>query len=383
MNCYKIDINDFETFYKKLGCESAGAKILAKKSNINLLYIKDLHTGAANILKQDALSIGADLAVPRGTILNVAPSVDCVLIGSNKHFEILAKKELSQPFGLKELAKQLKSFIKTTNCDVKIMGIINANDDSFFSGSRFKGDDAIDAILKMIDDGADIIDIGGVSSRPGSEAVSEEEELSRVKPICDAIKKRQLCDKINFSIDSYSPKVIKYALESGFKIVNDITGLKNDEVAKISAKYGATVVIMHMLNNPKTMQINPTYDNIILDIDRFFQQRIKKAKDFGIKDIVLDVGIGFGKTLEHNLILLNNLEHFKHFGYEILLGASRKSMIEKIVKNTPANERLAGTLAIHLEGINKGATIIRCHDVKEHFQAIKVHKAIQDKYVAL
>ncbi|MBI3873683.1 MAG: dihydropteroate synthase [Arcobacter sp.] len=124
------------------------------------------------------------------------------------------------------------------------------------------------------------------------------------------------------------------------------------------------------------MQNNPVYENVIIEVDDFFKGRIQKAKDFGIVNIILDVGVGFGKTLKHNLTLLQNLEHFSHFGYEILLGASRKSLIEMIIPNTPTENRLSGTLAIHLDGIKKGASIIRCHDVKEHFQAIQVEEAI-------
>ncbi len=376
MKFYKLNNNNWEQFYKELGCEDIGAKILAQKSNINRLFIKDLHTGGANILKQDALSIGADLAVPRGTILNTTKTVNAVLIGTNRHFEILSKKELSQPFGLGKLAKSLKNFISDKTFKNRIMGVINANDDSFFKNSRFKNNDAIDKIIQMIDDGANIIDIGAVSSKPGSIEVDEEEELNRIKSICDIINNKKLYEKVDFSIDSYTPSVVEYALKSGFKIVNDITGLQNDEVARLTAKYDASIVIMHMQGTPKDMQTNPTYEDIILDIDEFFQKQISKAKEFGIKDIILDVGIGFGKTLEHNIALLNNLEHFKHFGYEILLGASRKSIIDMIVPNTPVEDRLSGTLAIHLDGLNKGASIIRCHDVKEHFQAIKVYESI-------
>ena len=376
MDIYKITANDFTKLYKNLGTEDAGAKILAKKSNINTIYIKDLHTGAANILKQDALSIGADLAVPRGTILNSTKTVDAILIASNKHLEILSKKELSQPFGLKTLASSLKSFIKTPKKATKIMGVINANDDSFYNQSRFKSSDAISKINQMIDDGANIIDIGAVSSRPGSVAVDENEELSRIKDICDTIKEKKLYEKVDFSIDSYTPSVIEYALKSGFKIVNDITGLSNIEVAKITAKYDASIVIMHMQGTPKTMQDNPNYEDIIIDIDNFFKQRIYIAKEYGIKNIILDLGIGFGKTLEHNLTLLKNQEHFLHFGYELLIGASRKSMIEHIVPNTPVEKRLSGTLAIHLDSISKGTSIVRCHDVKEHHDAIKVYEAI-------
>jgi len=372
----KNQLKNLECF-KTLGADLAGAKILSKKTTTHLLYIKDLHVGGANILKQDALSIGADLAVPKGTIIATKQYVDVILIGTTKHFEILSKKEICQPFGLNRLAKHLKEFINPNQYSTQIMGIINANDDSFYSQSRFKNSDAIDKIKQMINDGAQIIDIGAVSSRPGSEAVSQNEELNRIKPICDMIKEEKLYENTTFSIDSYSPKVVKYALKSGFKIVNDITGLKDKKIAKLAAKYSATVVIMHMKGTPKTMQNNPSYENVIVDIDNFFTKRIKKAKKYGVKNIILDVGIGFGKTLEHNLILLQNMEHFRHFGYEILIGASRKSLIDKIVPST-TEERLSGTLAIHLDSIKKGASIVRTHDVKEHFQAIKLQEAIDN-----
>ena len=377
MQTYKISINDTKEFYKNLGCDSGGISILSKKSKLHTLYIKDLHVGAANILKQDALSIGADLAVPSGVIIAKDKYVDAVLIGTTKHFETLSRKELAQPFGLKQLASELKSYVKENYYQTKIMGVLNANEDSFFKNSRFDNSQANLRIEKMIEDGANIIDIGAVSSRPGSIAVEEEVELQRIKDIVDTIYKNKYYEKVDFSIDSYTPKVIDYVLNHGFKIVNDITGLQNDEVCKIAAKYDAQVVIMHMQNNPENMQKEPFYENVILQIDEYFKNQIAKANSFGIKDIVLDVGIGFGKTLEHNLTLLKNLEHFKHFGYELLIGASRKSMIDKIIP-TSIEDRLAGTLAIHLESIRNGASIIRCHDVKEHFQAIKVFEAINN-----
>jgi dihydropteroate synthase len=376
MTLYKINSNDYESLYKTIGTENNGANILAKKSFINTIYIKDLHTGAANILKQDALSIGADLAVPRGTILNTTKTVNAILIASNRHLEILSYKELSQPFGLKNIAKQLKKFICKKKLKLKIMGIINTNDNSFYSKSRFSGKDAINQIDTMIKNGANIIDIGAVSSRPGSKLVSEAEELHRIKNICDIIKKKKIYKKVDFSIDSYTPSVVRYALKSGFKIVNDITGLSNIKIAKLTAKYNASIIIMHMQGDPSTMQNNPQYENIIVQLDYFFKQRIKIAKDAGIKDIILDTGIGFGKTLEHNLELLKNQEHFLHFGYELLIGVSRKSIIENIIPNTPNEQRLSGTLAIHLDSINKGVSIIRCHDVKEHSQAIRVSRLL-------
>jgi len=227
----------------------------------------------------------------------------------------------------------------------------------------------------MIDEGATIIDLGGVSSRPGSLAVSEEEELRRLKPIIDLIERESLHQKAVFSLDSYSPLCLEYALQRGFSIVNDITALENDAVAKLVTKYDATVVLMHKLGSTQAMQEAPFYENVILSVDDFFEERIKKAQAFGIQKIILDVGIGFGKTLEHNLLLLKHHAHFLHFGFPLLVGASRKSMIDKIIAS-PIEKRLPGTLAIHLKAYENGATILRVHDVAGHVQALSVAQAI-------
>jgi dihydropteroate synthase len=230
----------------------------------------------------------------------------------------------------------------------------------------------------MIEEGADIIDIGAVSSRPNADEVSENLELERIKSICDVIKAEKLYEQVSFSIDSYTPSVIEYALKSGFNLVNDITGASNDEVVKLAVEYGAKLCIMHMQGTPQTMQKSPYYDDVMVEVSQFFEDRITKCESFGMKreDIILDVGIGFGKTLEHNLTLLRNMKHFKKFGCEILVGASRKSMIDKII-STPIEERLAGTLVIHLNVVERGgASLVRCHDVKAHLQALTVWSAI-------
>jgi len=368
---------DIKRYLQDLGVDGGGISILASKSKHHILYIKDLHVGAANILKQDALSIGADLAVPRGTVIAAVPKVDCILIATQKELEHLAKKELAQPFGLKEIAQEFKAIAKQkTNYKTRVMGIINANDDSFFSGSRFVSNEAIVKIEQMIADGAEIIDIGGVSSRPGADKISAKEELSRVEPIYKLIKEQELYKKAIFSCDSYEPSVIQKALESGFTMVNDITGLENDEVAQLCAKYKASVVIMHMQGTPQTMQTNPSYRDVIIEVYEYLEQQVQKAKDFGIEEIFIDVGIGFGKTLEDNLLLIKHLEHFKRLGCEILVGVSRKSMIDKISPST-VEERLSGTLTIHLEALRNGASVVRVHDVPEHIQAIKVQEALR------
>ncbi len=368
---------DIKELLKHLDVDSGGIRILHDKSEVHIIHIKGLAVGGANILKQDALSVGADLAVPRGTVVAKTPKVDCLLIATTKHLKALAKKELAQPFGLKELAKKLQEITKEKpQKRRKIMGIINANDDSFFSQSRFSSTNAISKIEQMIEEGATIIDIGGVSSAPNSQAVSPEIELSRVKPICDMIQERALYKKVRFSIDSYEPLVVEYALESGFSIVNDIQGLQSDEVCRLCAEHGATAIIMHMQGEPKTMQMSPHYENLLSEVYDFFLERLEKAEQFGIKDIVLDVGIGFGKTVEHNLSLLKNLEHFESLGRELLIGASRKSMIDKIIP-TKVEDRLAGTLALHHEALRNGANILRVHDVKEHYALLKIYEALE------
>ena len=363
---------------KELGVDGGGLKILASKIKHHIIYISDLHVGAANILKQDALSVGADLAVPRGTVIATTPKVDCILIATQRQLQSLSKKELAQPFGLKELAKKLEEFLHVESSkSIEIMGVINANDDSFFSGSRFKDTNAIEMIIKMIEEGASIIDIGGVSSRPNALHVESSEELSRVKPIYEIIYKEKLYEKVRFSCDSYDAHVVENALNSGFKIVNDITGFRDDNICKITASYNATAVIMHMKGTPQTMQDNPHYEDVIDEVYSFLQEQSLKAESFGIKDIVLDVGIGFGKSLSDNLNLIKNLENFLTLGKPLLIGASRKSMIDKISPSTP-DERLAGTLALHVEAMRNGASILRVHDVKEHSQLIKIEEALKN-----
>ena len=378
MQIYQLNnIKNKKQFLKDLKVHGGGVPIMANKMELLYFQIKDLKTPAVNILKQDALSIGAELATPSGVILCEYDKYDCLLVGTRKHIEILSKKELAQPFGLKKLAEELQEFLEIKEFPTKIMGIINANDDSFFSDSRFKESDAIAEIKKMINNGADIIDIGAVSSRPNAEEVSINTELERIKPICDVIKMEKLYEQCSFSIDSYTPEVIEYALESGFNLVNDITGASNQKVIELAVQYHARLCIMHMQGTPQTMQDNPHYDDIMVEVSGFFQERIEKCEALGMKreNIILDVGIGFGKSLEHNIMLIKNMGHFKKFGCEVLVGASRKSMIDKII-TTLTEERLAGSLAIHLKAVENGASIVRCHDVKEHVQALRVWDAI-------
>jgi len=369
---------DKKAALKALEVESGGVDIMAKKMELLTFFIKDLKTPAANILKQDALSIGADLAVPSGVILCEKPTYDCILIGTRKHMEVLSRKELAQPFGLKKVATELKKFLAIKEKATQIMGVINANDDSFFEGSRFLAEDAISQIEQMIHDGADIIDIGAVSSRPGATQVSERVELERMKPICDAIGANKLYEKVTFSIDSYTPEVVEYALKSGFTLINDITGAADENIILLAVKYDTKLCIMHMQGRPQSMQDNPIYEDVMVEVSEFFDVRLEKCEALGMdrKNLILDVGLGFGKTLEHNVTLIKNMGHFTVFGCEVLVGGSRKGMIDKISPSSP-EERLPGTLTLHLKAVENGANIVRCHDVKEHVQALRVAEMLR------
>ena len=377
MQLYQLGtIADKKNALKTLGVQSGGIGIMAKKMELMTFYIRELRTPAANILKQDALSIGAELAVPGGVITCEKPVSDCMLMGTRKQIEILATKELAQPFGLKTLAGELQRFLQKKSYPVRIMGVLNANEDSFYAGSRFMAEDAVAQIGQMIEAGADIIDIGAVSSRPGAEPVEGAVELERIKPICNAVASETLYERAVFSIDSYTPEVVEYALKSGFSLINDITGAADDAIIELAVKYGARLCIMHMQGSPQTMQERPHYEDVMVEVSDFFEERIAKCESLGMKreDIILDVGIGFGKTVEHNLTLIKNMQHFTHFGCEVLIGASRKSMIDKIIP-TQTEARLPGTLAIHLKAVENGASIVRCHDVAEHRQALAVWSA--------
>jgi len=265
---------------------------------------------------------------------------------------------------------------KKLNFDhVYIMGIVNVTPDSFYPGSRIKKDKLIDIVSKMINDGAEIIDVGGESTRPGAEEVPLDEELNRVVPVIETIKKNF---DVIVSVDSYKSKVADESLKVGADIVNDISALRFDKnMVNVIRKFDCPVILMHMKGTPKDMQKNPYYEDPVLEIYEFLKERIEFAKRNGIEKIIIDPGIGFGKRLTDNLLIIKNLSKFKELGYPILLGASRKSMIGTIL-DLPVEERLEGTLAITAIGVVNGADIIRVHDVRENYKAVKVAEAIKN-----
>lgn len=262
-----------------------------------------------------------------------------------------------------------------------VMGIINATPDSFYDGGRnFLIGDAVAAAAKMAAAGADIIDVGGESSRPGSKRISAEEEIERAVPVIKEIKNS--FPSLRVSIDTYKAKVAAAALEAGAGMINDISALRMDpDLARVAAAAGVPVCLMHMRGTPETMQIDPDYpDGVCEEIHKFFEERIAEAAGAGVKEsqIVLDPGIGFGKTVEHNLEILNRLECFRRLGRPLLIGASRKSFIGKILGLASA-ERLEGSLAAAAVAAAKGADIVRVHDVAETVRAVRIADAIVGK----
>jgi dihydropteroate synthase len=263
-----------------------------------------------------------------------------------------------------------------------IMGILNITPDSFSDGGRyFDENTAVIKALQMVGDGADIIDIGGESTRPGSEPVPVEEELRRILPVIKAIA-REI--KIPVSIDTYKSEIAKRALDAGASMVNDISGLRFDpEMAKVVSDYKVPVVIMHIKGTPKIMQQKPVYDALIPEILEYLSQSITIAGEAGISDdiIVIDPGLGFGKTFEHNLEIIHNLHEFTLLQKPVLIGPSRKAFIGKILGDVPPEERLEGTAAAVAISIMNGANIVRVHDVKEMARVAKVADAIKRKRI--
>ncbi len=259
------------------------------------------------------------------------------------------------------------------------MGIINATPDSFSDGGQFNAvSSALERINVIVSEGASIIDIGGESTRPNAEPVSEKEELLRVIPILE--KALQQFKNVIFSIDTTKFEVAKKSLELGVDIVNDVSGhTKELRLADLCAQHNAFYVLMHSKGDPKTMQNNAIYYNVVDEVGEFFDKKIETLKSKGVEKIILDPGIGFGKTLEHNFSLIAHLDKFKKFGFPILVGASRKSMIGKLLDDRPAEDRLAGTLAVHYHSLLKGADILRVHDVKEASDSIRIFNAIQSQ----
>jgi dihydropteroate synthase len=378
------NIQEIKGMLESLHVDNIGIGILLHKAHFYLLYLEKVNVPAANILKQEMLSLGGDAALHKGACNFSIPETPCLLMGTYQHFLRLSKKLQIQPFGLKKIGKEIRqtfeNFFKTApaiqagpyTLDFSkkplLMGILNVTPDSF-SGDGLGKD--LNLFLKkaeaLVEAGADILDIGGESTRPGHTPVPFEEEQSRVIP---AIKAAVKAFSLPISVDSSKPEVVEEALENGAHLINDIWGLQEKKMVDVAKKFGVPVVVMHN-------QKEAVYEDVVGDLLAFFDDKIQALEKEGIAPgkIILDPGIGFGKTAEHNVKILKNLSQFKIFGKPLLLGVSRKSFIEK-VSGASVNERLPGTLASIVLGFQQGFHIFRVHDVKEAKQALQVAQAI-------
>lgn len=287
-------------------------------------------------------------------------------------------KDVSMPNDVshkKDLMFQFGSVRYGLSTRTHLMGILNVTPDSFSDGGKFfNAEKAVDHALAMADEGADFIDVGGESTRPGSEPLPLDEEFRRVVPVIEKLSKKI---SLPISIDTYKSTVADAALNAGAVLVNDISGLTfDDAMIETIARHHASVVIMHIKGTPRTMQQNPHYEDVVSEVAKFLVTQAQKAQAAGIAQIIVDPGIGFGKKLEHNLQLIRNLHEIANLGFPLLVGPSRKSFIGAIL-DLPANERLEGTAAAVTACILNGAHIVRVHDMKEMKRVAKVSDALK------
>ncbi|EAJ5796784.1 dihydropteroate synthase [Campylobacter coli] len=376
MKFFKINPNtDFNLLCSFINPHKMGQKIMSEKTQIHFILIKDIATPAANILKQDALRVGAELITHKEVITAKITYSNALLMATKEQIQKLINKEKLQDFGLKNLARFLENdFSKPKQAE--LMAVINVNEDSFNADSRVSYKDFEERLNEILALNPEYIDIGAVSSRPKSVYCGKEEEFRRLKNVLDLIYDKNYYEKAIFSLDSFDEYCLEYALNKGFKFINDISSLRNLNLAKLASKYNAKYCLMHMQNDPLTMQDDPRYDDLLDEMSSFFKEKLEILDALGVKESILDVGIGFGKSAEHNMILIKHLEHFLQFKKPLLIGASRKSVINAYYESE-VKDRLAGTLYLHLKAFENGASIIRVHDLYEHKQLFAMANAMQ------
>lgn len=379
---------------ESLPVDTNGIPMMAHKGEFFIFKTSKISSPAANILKQQMLSIGGECAISKHVITGSPEKAPVILMGTQRQFLRLIEELKHQPFRLGSLKNELKKFFDTNNRKLilkignkildfskktNIMGIINVTPDSFYDGGKFPdASEAIEAAIHMVENGADIIDVGGESTRPGADPLDEDAELSRIIPVIKGIHNQS---DIQLSVDTYKSRVAEEALQNGASMINDISALSFDpDMANVVSKYNASVVLMHIKGSPKNMQDNPIYENLIDEILSFLSCAIQKALDNGIEKnrIIIDPGIGFGKNWSDNYVILRYLSEFKSPGVPILVGPSRKSFIGKLL-DLPLSERLEGTIAAVTGAVMNGANMVRVHDVKEAYRAVKVADAILGK----
>lgn len=364
---------------ERIGADPAGVARMIDKAGFLAIRVEGLRAPAANILKQEMLSLGADAAVARGVVNGSTDRSDALVLGTRKQVRRLVRKLRPQPFGLKVLAAELRDLLAreeprefrwhggVLRLDGRplVMGILNVTPDSFSDGGDyFDREAALDRALQMVEEGADLLDVGGESTRPGAPPVPLEEEERRVVPVIEHLAHRV---GVPMSVDTYKAAVARRAVGAGAALVNDVSGLRMDPaMAGVVADLGAGLVVMHMRGDPRTMQSDTRYSDLVGEIFRALEESVDRAVEAGVaRDRVwVDPGIGFGKSAEQNLVLLRRLAEFRSLGCPVLVGASRKSFIGRTLGIEDPKDRLEGSLAAAVVAVWNGARILRVHDVR-------------------
>ncbi|MFA5098002.1 MAG: dihydropteroate synthase [Candidatus Margulisiibacteriota bacterium] len=391
-----ISIESLQEARKELlsvGVHAEGLEIMAPKAVFKAIKIKGLGVVAANILKQDMLSRGGDAATSKGTIDHSEDRTDVILLGTVFQYISLAERLKAQQFGLPRLGEEILHLIRIYESlpnsilglefgkKTYLMGILNVTPDSFSDGGKYVStEDALAHAQQMINDGARIIDVGGESTRPGAAAVQEDEEIHRVVPVIKLLGAGGQNRSI-ISIDTRKASVAEAAIKAGANMINDVSGLRYDkDMAEVAAKHKVPLIIMHSKGDPSVMQNDPRYEDLISEILLFFEESMAMALKAGVKEdlIILDPGIGFGKTFDHNLEILRRLHEFRCFGRPVCIGVSRKSFIGRITGEEPS-KRLESSLAASVLAISKKVDIIRIHDMNQAAKAVAVADAVTRK----
>ena len=395
---YQIAAAALQQELAALGMNQAAVPILAAKSCLVPYKLVAVRTPAANIIKQEMLAAGGDCAVPAGCVTCAVERVDVILLGTRAHYKILLAKLKQMPyFGIAKLAGELEQVLaprtKITRLadgrilnygQAVIMGIINITPDSFYAPSRADLDVALTRAEQMLAAGAGILDVGGASTRPGTELVTGEAEQQRVVPVLREL--RQHFPECVLSVDTYWAATAAAALAAGADIINDVSAMAMDkEMLPLVVKSQAPVVLMHMRETPRDMQQQCEYRNVVQEVAASLQAKVKLLEEQGVgaDKIILDPGIGFAKTPDQNLELLRNLEALTGGSYPVLLGTSRKSTIGTVLGGLPPEERLEGTLATTARGLEAGVNIFRVHDVQANVRLARMWEAMHRGRVQL
>lgn len=384
------DMDDVRAAFERIRVSRGGIDLMSSKALFRAIKVTGLDVRAANILKQEMLSRGGEVATSREVYELGAQKADCLLLGTLTHYERLLPKLRQQPFGLRRLAAAIEAALGNYGAarpaappglDLSrgplLMGIVNVTPDSFSDGGVHAGEQAaVTAALAMAEEGADLVDVGGESTRPGAGAVSEEDELGRVLPVVRALAST-LPGRI--SVDTYKAGVAAECLAAGAYLINDISALRMDaDMVAVVRDARCPVILMHMQGEPRTMQEAPVYDDVVEDVYRFFVERLNWAVDQGLneEDLLIDPGIGFGKTAEHNLRLLRDLAAFRSLGRPIVVGTSRKRFLGSILPLPDPRSRDQATAVTSALAVWEGAHVIRVHDVGANRDAIRVAQAL-------